>query len=178
MLRRSLPQPRRFEQRHRSDAPGRPVLTFGMSQSASPDAHLVPGRSCDGCTECCKLMLVTELAKPAGVWCQHCDIGAGCRIYDARPDDCRTFYCGWRLDATMGEAWLPARSRMVVKFEPNRILIHVDRDRKDAWRREPFNSQIRAWAAAAIPRGGDVIVTDGRDALRVMPVGEQKLQRG
>jgi hypothetical protein len=151
------------------------MLAWVMAQPANPDAHLVPGRSCEDCTQCCKLMAVHELAKPAGVWCQHCDIGAGCRIYAARPEDCRTFYCGWRLDPLMHDAWRPADSRMVVKFEPNRILVHVDRDRKDAWRREPFQSQIRGWAAAAIRLGGDVIVTDGRDALRVTPAGEQKL---
>lgn len=64
---------------------------------------------------------------------------------------------------------------MVVKFETNRILVHVDRDRRDAWRREPFNGLIRRWAVAALQQGGDVIVTDGRDALRVLPVGEQKI---
>jgi hypothetical protein len=140
-----------------------------------PEAHLVADRSCEGCTQCCKLMAVHELAKPAGEWCRHCDIGAGCRIYGARPEDCRTFYCGWRLDAQMSEAWAPASCRMVVKFEPNRIVVHVDRDRRDAWRREPFHSQIRSWAGVARSRGGEVIVMDGRGALRITPTGEQKV---
>lgn len=64
-----------------------------------------------------------------------------------------------------------------MKFEPKRIVIHVDKDRKDAWRKEPFASQIRAWARAGIMHEGDVIVWEGKDALRIGPAGEQKLGR-
>jgi len=126
---------------------------------------------------CCKLVAVNELQKPAQNWCRHCTIGTGCQIYDTRPDDCRTFYCGWLLDAGMGEAWQPSRSKMVVKFEPRRIVIHCDKDRRDAWRKEPFQSQIRAWAQAAMAHQGEVLVFEGLDAVRVLPKGEQKLGR-
>ena len=44
------------------------------------------GRSCGSCSECCRLIGVEELAKPAGQWCTHCDPGHGCRIYPERPD--------------------------------------------------------------------------------------------
>ncbi|MBI1360298.1 MAG: hypothetical protein GC155_08450 [Alphaproteobacteria bacterium] len=143
-----------------------------MTEAAPP---LVPGRSCAGCTACCKLPAVEALAKPPQTWCDHCDIGAGCRIYDARPEECRTFYCGWVLDASIPEDWRPERCRMVVKFEPRRIVIHVDKDRRDAWRREPFNSQIRRWAEMALAQRGEVIVRDGRDVFQVFPAGERRL---
>jgi hypothetical protein len=126
---------------------------------------------------CCKLVAVHELQKPAQTWCRHCTIGAGCQIYDTRPDDCRTFYCGWLLDPGMTDAWQPSRSKMVVKFEPRRIVIHVDKDRRDAWRKEPFQSQIRAWAQAAMAHQGEVLVFEGLEAVRVLPNGEQKLGR-
>jgi len=126
---------------------------------------------------CCKLVAVHELQKPAQSWCRHCTIGAGCQIYDTRPDDCRTFYCGWLLDPGMTDAWQPSRSKMVVKFEPRRIVIHVDKDRRDAWRKEPFQSQIRAWAQAAMAHQGEVLVFEGLEAVRVLPNGEQKLGR-
>jgi uncharacterized protein len=126
---------------------------------------------------CCKLVAVHELEKPAQSWCEHCDIGNGCRIYDTRPTDCRTFYCGWLLDPHISDDWLPSKSKMVVKFEPKRIVIHVDKDRKDAWRKEPFNAQIRAWARAGLAHGGDVIVWEGKDALRIYPAGEERLGR-
>src|SRR5262249_50752592 len=40
-------------------------------------------RGCDGCTLCCKVMEVKEIAKPGGKWCAHCKTGTGCGIYDS-----------------------------------------------------------------------------------------------
>lgn len=133
---------------------------------------LARGRSCEGCTVCCKLPEAASVKKPAQTWCSHCAIGEGCRIYDQRPDECRTFFCGWVLDEGLDDAWRPERSRMLVKFEPGRIVIHVDKDRKGAWRREPFLSQIRTWAQAALLHRGEVIIWDGADRLRIMPDGQ------
>ena len=64
-----------------------------------PDAvpPLAPGRSCEGCTACCKLPSVDAMRKPMQQWCEQCEIGRGCRIYGTRPDECRTFFCGWVL---------------------------------------------------------------------------------
>ena len=69
----------------RFEAPGRTARLGGMSifsstraaphSSASASASSrapVPGRACGSCTLCCKTMGVDELAKPPGVWCQHC----------------------------------------------------------------------------------------------------------
>jgi hypothetical protein len=56
------------------------------------------GRSCGGCTMCCKVLGITELQKPVGKWCKHCEIGYGCRIYETRPAECRTFHCAWLVD--------------------------------------------------------------------------------
>lgn len=138
---------------------------------------LAPGRSCEGCTTCCKLLGIAELKKQPQVWCEHCAVGKGCNIYDSRPDDCRTFYCGWVLDQSLGEKWDPRHSKLVVKFEANRIVIHVDKDRRDAWRKEPFHTQIRRWAAQAMAMRGDVVVWEGLDGIRVLPDGEQKIGR-
>ena len=144
-----------------------------------PDAvpPLAPGRSCAGCTACCKLPSVTEFKKPMQQWCEHCEIGKGCKIYDTRPDDCRTFYCGWVLDGRIGEEWNPRHSKMVIKFENNRTVILVDKDRKDAWRKEPFNTLIRRWAATALAMHGEVVVWEGLEAIRALPNGEQRLGR-
>ena len=136
-----------------------------------------PGRSCDGCTMCCKIFGIPELEKPRHEWCGHCEIGKGCKIYEARPADCRTFYCGWLLDERISDDWRPSHCKMVVKFEPKRIVIHVDKDRRDQWRKEPFHSQIRAWARAGMAHEGEVIVWEGKEALRIHPAGEQKLGR-
>lgn len=47
--------------------------------------QLVAGRSCAGCTLCCKLLAVEALAKPRAKWCPHCDSKQGCTIYETRP---------------------------------------------------------------------------------------------
>ena len=128
------------------------------------------GRSCDGCTMCCKLLSIEELDKPPLTWCRLCDTKRGCTAYAQRPTECRDFYCGFLLDPTLDERWKPSASKLVVTFEDhcNEILIHVDPDRPDAWRKEPYYSQIRRWAAAATG-GGKVIVWQGNTKIVIVP---------
>ena len=52
-------------------------------------------RECGECTACCKTHGVRELSKNAGVWCPHCNIGKGCKIYSERPKSCQNFQCSW-----------------------------------------------------------------------------------
>ena len=49
-------------------------------------------RSCDGCTACCAVFGVEEIAKPAWDACVNLT-ESGCSIYAARPNHCRGFYC-------------------------------------------------------------------------------------
>lgn len=54
---------------------------------------------CGTCRACCTIMRVDELEKPAGVACQHLESAAdkpGCKTYETRPQDCRTWDCVWR----------------------------------------------------------------------------------
>lgn len=134
-------------------------------------AELVPGRTCDGCTMCCKLLEIEELDKPRGVWCPHCDRGKGCRTYETRPDPCRSFYCGYRRLAHLDERWNPAKAKFLINYESeaNRICIHVDPDRPDAWRKEPYLGTLRHWSGVAAREGGYVIVWCGQKASIVMP---------
>jgi hypothetical protein len=53
------------------------------------------GRTCDTCTGCCFTHAVTAIQKPNSEWCPHCEIGAGCRIYPNRPEQCHEFSCLW-----------------------------------------------------------------------------------
>lgn len=64
------------------------------------------GRVCGECTLCCKLERIPSLNKPPNSWCEHCDTGVGCTVYERRPKECRTFRCLW-LDSTMPDAWRP-----------------------------------------------------------------------
>lgn len=140
-------------------------------------AHLVPGRSCDSCTMCCKVFDIPSLPKPAGVWCEHCATGQGCTIYERRPQECRDFFCHYRLDADLPEHWKPSRSHMVMKCDPTgfRITIHVDRKTPQRWREAPYYADIKAWAANRLLAGKVVHVRIGPRVIVVLPDREVDL---
>jgi hypothetical protein len=75
----------------------------------------INGRSCGGCTACCKTYRIGPLKKPAGVWCKECAIGVGCRIYESRPEECRGFQCLW-LVTDYPESDRPDRLKVVLDF--------------------------------------------------------------
>jgi hypothetical protein len=57
-------------------------------------------RECGTCTLCCLTHGVSprsgeSFQKKERVWCEHCAIGNGCKIYNARPGACQEFVCGW-----------------------------------------------------------------------------------
>ena len=51
----------------------------------------------------------------------------------------------------------------------NRIVIHADPARPDAWKAEPFYKTIKQWAATAERQGGMVLVWAGSSATIVLP---------
>jgi hypothetical protein len=99
------------------------------------------------------------LNKPAGVLCEHCIVGKGCGIHDTRFPECRHFHCAWLIDAALGPEWQPELSHIVIAYdlEGRRLNAHADPLCPDAWRREPYYSQLKTWAANALPRGGQVV---------------------
>jgi hypothetical protein len=142
-----------------------------MSEDLVPPLTPVPGRSCDGCTLCCKIFAIPELPKPRHEWCKHCDTGKGCNVYETRPQTCRDFYCGYLLMPNLPEHWKPSRSRMVLTWEShaNRMVINVDGGRPDAWKKEPYYAQIKKWAVAALKSRGQVLLWQGKDAFAILP---------
>lgn len=134
------------------------------SETTLPE-DLVAGRTCDGCTMCCKLLDIEVIAKPRGQWCPNCDKKRGCKIYETRPTPCRTFFCGYRRIKDLDERWKPAQSKILVNYEStnNRIALHVDPERAGAWRNEPFYSKIKQWAAHIESEGGTLVVWEGKN---------------
>ncbi len=145
-----------------------------MTMDESP---ILSGRACGSCTLCCKVLRIIELGSPQGQWCRHCDIGRGCRIYDRRPSECRSFHCGYLLWPMTGEHWFPARSKMVIvsELDGKRVAIHVDPDRPDAWRERPYHDEIRQWAISAAQQGHQIVVFIGRRAIVIFPDREVDL---
>lgn len=140
--------------------------------------EIVAGRGCRGCTLCCKVLAIEALRKPRGVWCTHCDVKAGCKIHGSHPAECRDFYCGYLVNAALGEHWSPTRSKMVLAYEEThapRLSVHVDPARPNAWREEPYYSQIKRWAVAAAAKRGQVIVWLGKSTIAVLPDRDKDL---
>jgi hypothetical protein len=135
------------------------------------------GRRCGTCTLCCKVLTVEELRKPNAEWCPHCVKGRGCAIYADRPDECRRFQCGYLLWPTLGEHWLPARSKLVVAFKPDgrEIVVHVDPGVPNAWRAEPYYSEIRNMTGDAAGTAYTVFVQIRRRMIAVFPDREVDL---
>lgn len=50
---------------------------------------------CGECTLCCKLLQLNTVPSAIGEVCRHCTMGAGCNIYETRPNECREFRCMW-----------------------------------------------------------------------------------
>lgn len=136
-----------------------------------------PERSCGICTLCCKVLSITELNKPQNVWCSNCDIGRGCRIYETKPIECTAFNCLYLDWPEVEEHWFPARCKMVIvpELEGMRIAIHVDPSRPNAWREEPFYSDIQDWACSGAPETIQVVVYIKNRAIVVLPDREVDL---
>jgi len=58
------------------------------------------------------------------------------------------FSCLWLLDEQLGEDWRPDRAGFVLYLDEGgrRMLVHVDPDRPDAWRRQPYANVLGQWA--------------------------------
>lgn len=116
-------------------------------------------------------MNITSLSKPRQTWCMHCDIGVGCRIYSQRPTECAQFYCLYRVSPELGEEWRPADCGMVLNYEPHirRVNVSVDGEAPQAWRREPYYSQIKAMALHMLRQQGHLLVWEAQGAIAILP---------
>jgi len=128
-------------------------------------------KTCDGCAMCCMILSIPSLDKPRNVWCRHCSTRKSCDIYDSRPNECRSFHCGWLSFPELGDEWKPSHSKIVIAGELNgrRLTAYVDPARPDAWRQEPYYSTFKKWAAAAAPAGGQVIVAVDQHMHAIFP---------
>lgn len=105
-------------------------------------------------------MAIDELKKPASIWCPHCAIGKGCKIYEDRPDSCRKFRCLWLDDERLPEAMRPDKTKVVfhVQKQEGRLKINVDPDRPDAWKVGLVGHYIQL----VLKTGVDVLIVCGK----------------
>jgi hypothetical protein len=133
---------------------------------------LVPGRTCGSCMLCCTVMHVPELNKPAAVMCSHAVAGKGCTIRDQRPQACRRFFCGWRLDPNIDSLWKPSICGFVITIELRyaSMLIMVDPARPLAWRMQPYYGRLKEWSGRAFMEDKRIVaVVAGGEATVILP---------
>lgn len=106
--------------------------------------RVAENRTCGNCTLCCKIVSVLELEKPTMTWCEHCDIGRGCKIYDQKPESCRTFNCMWLLNTWMEESLRPDRCKVVFEtcYGTKVILALLNEGNDDAHLKQPVAGLI------------------------------------
>jgi hypothetical protein len=153
------------------------VSTVRRAEWMEMTSPVIEARRCGTCTLCCKLLTIPEFDNPSGQWCPHCVQGRGCTLYPNWPEPCRAFRCGYLMWPELGEHWRPSRSKLVVAFKPDgmEIVIHVDPGIPNAWRAEPYHSEIRGMAGHALGSAYSIFVQIGRRIIVVFPDHEVDL---
>jgi hypothetical protein len=126
----------------------------GFRPRTGPAAAPALVRECGTCSACCTLLEVTDAGTKAGEWCNHCDPGKGCMIYDSRPQMCRSFSCAW-LQGHLDDAWFPETAGIVVHFSQDAVNVQVDSRYPERWREEPYFSKLSEWSLNGIMRNGN-----------------------
>jgi hypothetical protein len=126
-------------------------------------------RACGDCTLCCKVMAIEELAKPVSSWCPLCKPGNGCLTYNNRPIECQTFSCLWLVNDQLDHRWKPSKSKLVLTTSEDGIEVRCDPGFPDAWRKEPFRSEIREWAISGESHDITVVIIIGERMILVTP---------
>jgi hypothetical protein len=82
---------------------------------------------------------------------------------------------GWTNVATIIAAGCStarsATAHIIITYdlEGRRLNANADPDFPDAWRQEPYYSQLRQWAATALQRNGQVVAYVGRHTFVILP---------
>ena len=127
-------------------------------------------RSCGTCTLCCKFSEIAELKKPAHKWCQHCDIGKGCKIYSAKPSECSSFYCLWLYDERLPDDWRPDRIKCVLYGHiDGSVIADFEPLNRAALRNDKYLSVLRRYAAEIEHAGKFVVAAFGQNIFAVTP---------
>lgn len=157
------------------------IITAAQPRPAAPLAPaapgLVPGRSCETCTVCCKAFAIPEVDKGPGQWCRHVVQARGCGIHAERPQTCRLFFCHWMRNGALGPEWRPDRAKFVMytEMEGRRLVVAPDVGAPGSWRRAPYYAQMKRWAALGAAKNNQLIVFNGDRATAVLPDRDHEL---
>lgn len=150
-----------------SPAPGTAArAAASASKRASAKADL---KVCGECTLCCKVYEIEDFEKKPGTVCNHVRPEGGCGVWGLHPKICQEFKCLWLKHDDMNGLWRPDHAGFVLRLEPNgtTLAIDVDHDRPDAWRREPYYSQIKLWSEV-MPKSEGLVLVYAPEGLYVV----------
>jgi hypothetical protein len=87
-------------------------------------------------------MVISQLGKPAGQWCEYWEQGVGCKINEVKPDCCKKFQCLWIADA-IPDCLSPRKTGVVAWVTGNKELI-LNQD-SYAQAEDSFGAVIKIW---------------------------------
>lgn len=138
--------------------------------------------ACGSCSLCCKMLDIAALEKPAQQWCPQCIPGVSCKIYDARPDACRSFDCLWLASRRgapqnfMPDELRPDRCKGLLMLNPDQrpaLACHLEPAHADAWRQGALGKFLRFTArqqAIVVKAGRRLIHLDADGAFEATPM--------
>ncbi len=132
----------------------------------------IPGKACGECNLCCKVLEITELAKPAGKLCGDCvrsPLGS-CGIYATRPKVCRDYECLWKGDRAMSPQMRPDRAGTLLMEDPDSDEYRAvcDPGKPFAW----LNPLIFKHLVVMAKSGRTVVAKAGLKAWRIHANGQ------
>lgn len=123
------------------------------------------------------VMGIRALDKPRNIWCTHCSTRRRCDSYDTRPEECRTFDCGYITISYLDEKWKPVKSKIVLVQElgGRRVTAYVDPARPDAWRKQPYYNVLKEWSKIALTQNRQVMACVGKSVHMIFPDRDENM---
>lgn len=142
-------------------------MTTNASGVTNP-ARRASLKMCGDCTLCCKVYEIEDFEKKPGKTCHNVRDEGGCGVWGLHPKACQEFKCLWLKHDDMDGRWRPDHAGFVMRLEgKGTVCIDVDHDRPDAWRREPYYSQLKAWSEV-MPRNEGLVLVYAPEAMYVI----------
>ena len=95
----------------------------------------------------------------------------GARLSDlfSSAAECQTFSCLWLVDDQFDQHWKPSKSKLVLTTSEDGIEVRCDPGFPNAWRKEPFWSEIREWAISGETHDVTVVGIVGQRMTLITP---------
>lgn len=83
---------------------------------------------CGTCTICCKLLNIEETDSKSNIYCKHCNVEVGCKIYNERPECCKIFECCWKQMNIVAEDLRPDNCGVLFEKWSDKVIVGSTND--------------------------------------------------